>query len=281
VRTVRCDSYDDLNLQDDDVVLATFWTTVAPLLARVTKPTTVVHFVQSYETWAADPAEVEAAYRLPVQKIAVSPAVRDQLLTLKVPTDMVVVVPNGVNLDTFTPGDPPSNRAARVAFQASDVPLKGLEVAVEVIERVSQMLPAVEWVAFGPGRRPGALPANVTYFRSVPQHELSSRVYSRAAVYLCTSYREGWGLPVLEAMACRAAVVSTRNGGVEAFAEHEKSALLCPVADAGSLATAVTTLLSDSLRRTALAEKGRAVAAGYDIAASAQAFATALEKARK
>jgi glycosyltransferase involved in cell wall biosynthesis len=36
-------------------------------------------------------------------------------------------------------------------------------------------------------------------------------------VFMLTSRYEGWGLPATEAMACGAAVVSTRNGGTEDF----------------------------------------------------------------
>jgi glycosyltransferase involved in cell wall biosynthesis len=42
---------------------------------------------------------------------------------------------------------------------------------------------------------------------------------------------EGWGLPSLEAMACGAAVVSTRSDGIEDFVVDGRNGLLSPVGD--------------------------------------------------
>ena len=50
----------------------------------------------------------------------------------------------------------------------------------------------------------------------------------RLAIYVLPSAYEGWGLTAVEAMACGAAVITTRNGGVEDFARDGDNALLVP-----------------------------------------------------
>ena len=57
-------------------------------------------------------------------------------------------------------------------------------------------------------------------------------------------------------MACGAGLVSVRNEGVDAYAVHGESALLCPAHDPPALAAAVARLLDESALRRRLAVSG-------------------------
>jgi glycosyltransferase involved in cell wall biosynthesis len=87
------------------------------------------------------------------------------------------------------------------------------------------------------------------------------RLYNRTAVFIVPSAYEGFGLPGAEAMACGAALVSTRNVGVDAYAVHGLNAILCPVNDPEALAAAAGRLLDDRGLRQKLAAAGASVAA--------------------
>ena len=52
------------------------------------------------------------------------------------------------------------------------------------------------------------------------------RLYAAADVYVSASRGEGWGRPMLEAMACRIPVVATRWSGNLEFMNDENSVLL-------------------------------------------------------
>jgi starch synthase len=96
-------------------------------------------------------------------------------------------------------------------------------------------------------------------------------LYSHAAVFVCPSVYEPFGIINLEAMACGAAVVASRVGGIpEAVAEGETGLLIDvdPVGDgdfeprdpgafALRLAGGITALLDDPARRAAFAAAGR------------------------
>lgn len=58
------------------------------------------------------------------------------------------------------------------------------------------------------------------------------RVLRRADVYICTSFMEGGPLPVMEAVLCGAAVLSTPVGQVSEWVVHGESGFICPDLDA-------------------------------------------------
>jgi glycosyltransferase involved in cell wall biosynthesis len=73
-----------------------------------------------------------------------------------------------------------------------------------------------------------------------------------------SSITEGLGSVILEAMACRRAVVGTRAGGIPEAIEDQVTGLVVPPKDEGALANALATLLPDADRRRIMGEAGRA-----------------------
>ena len=86
-------------------------------------------------------------------------------------------------------------------------------------EHVSARLPLPDWVEF--------------HYRP-PQNELR-QLYGQCDVWLCGSRQEGFHLPMLEAMACRCPVVSTRIGGPADILEDDINGFLVDVEDATRL----------------------------------------------
>jgi glycosyltransferase involved in cell wall biosynthesis len=260
-----------------DVVVATYWTTALLLPALAPRHGVPVHLVQGYEIWGVpDVAEVHRALRLNIAKVAVSHHLAGVLQRLGVPGDRITVVPNGLDHEIFRPPAQVTTRRNSVAVLLSHSQAKGMATVLAAVDRVRQRVPDVTVNAFGVEPAPNDLPAWVRYFRGLHGPELVRRVYRRSAVYLCGSVSEGWGFPVAEAMACGAAVVSTRNGGVEDFCVHEKNALLVGVGDVDAMADAVTTLLLDHNLRTRLVEAAAETAATMDWSASTDMFRDAL-----
>ncbi|MBN1954934.1 MAG: glycosyltransferase family 4 protein [Anaerolineae bacterium] len=99
------------------------------------------------------------------------------------------------------------------------------------------------------------LEADVVLVGPVPDNDLPL-FYSAADVLLLPSYVEGFGLPVLEAMACGTPVVCSTAGSLPEVAGD--AALLVPPDDAAGLADAIATVLQQADVRQRLAEKGLA-----------------------
>lgn len=205
--------------------------------------------------------------RRPWCVVAVSEAVRQDLLRVGAPPDAVVCLHDGVDLNRFRP-DPHLGAALRqeLGFREQDIvvgmvatvlPWKGHDVFLKALRMLSRSNHAIRGLVAG-GRPANAAtmspsPAeiarrlNITdrlIFRDhVPDPE---SIYAACDVVVHTSKRpEPFGLVVIEAMACGRPVVAPREGGpAETILDH-KTGLLYPLGDHVALAQAVGTLIAD------------------------------------
>jgi alpha-maltose-1-phosphate synthase len=104
----------------------------------------------------------------------------------------------------------------------------------------------------------------------LPKKEVIN-LYTHAAVFVCPSVYEPFGIINLEAMACETPVVASRVGGIIEVVVHGETGLLVPLDAIGKdnfepkdpekfshdLATAVNTLLDDPALRQAMSKKAR------------------------
>jgi alpha-maltose-1-phosphate synthase len=87
------------------------------------------------------------------------------------------------------------------------------------------------------------------------------QLLSHARVFACPSVYEPLGIVNLEAMACGAAVVASRVGGIPEVVADGETGLLVPPDDPDALAAALNALLRDRDRAAAMGTRGRARAA--------------------
>jgi glycosyltransferase involved in cell wall biosynthesis len=101
---------------------------------------------------------------------------------------------------------------------------------------------------------------HVRYLGYVEDAQLPA-LYAGALCVVIPSEYEGFGLPVLEAMACGAPVIAASGSALEEVAGD--AAMLVDARDPAALADALETLLLDSELRKILGARGRAHAARY------------------
>jgi len=188
----------------------------------------------------------------------------------------VVVAPHGVDLDRFTPdggGDEVLLRTHQlpwdqpyVFFVGTVEPRKGLDVLLAAFSELARTSPEIElWIAgqAGWGRKKiDALFANHPARARIRRlgfvdDELLPALMRQARCVVYPSRGEGFGLPVLEAMACGATVVTSAETVMAEIVGHD--ALLVGVGDVDALGDAVTDVLSsDRAQRAQRARRARA-----------------------
>lgn len=100
----------------------------------------------------------------------------------------------------------------------------------------------------------------VRFLDYVPEDDLVA-LYSTADVLAMPSAYEGFGIPVIEAMACGVPVVCSDGGALPEAAGD--AALIVPVDDVASLADALVAVTSEVARQEAMRTRGLARAAEY------------------
>lgn len=222
----------------------------------------------AWSTWFANQADLV---------IAPSAALAQRLRGLGVRSP-VEVLPTGVDLDRFRPGDSGVARA-RLGL-APDRPLllyvgrldreKNLDLLLDTFARLARRHPRAELLLVGRGTRVGRLRARagalgvgsrVRFLGGVAPTDLPT-YYQAADLFVFASTTETQGLAVLEAMACGVPVVAVRAPGTEEVVADGVSGLLVPE-DPEAFAAAVEGLLGDRDLAAKLGAGGREGAAAY------------------
>jgi glycosyltransferase involved in cell wall biosynthesis len=234
---------------DADAVFATGWETARAVADYQPRKGAKYYLIQHYETWAGPKEEVDATWRYPLRKIVIARWLQGLAREFG-EAERTTYIPNGVELDRFRLLTPISARNPfRVGMLYHGQPWKGAADGIAALARVRQQHPNLEAIFFGTQPRSPAIPDWVTYVENPSQPDLE-RLYNSCAIFLHTSWTEGWGLTAAEAVACGCALVAAGNDGVREFASDE-TAILVPIKDPELLADGVLRLLGDdTLRRT-------------------------------
>ena len=223
----------------------------------------VLRHPDAFNRWSRlyGPRVIPRVLRAARRVIAVSEFTRRELVELlAVPEERIRVIPNGVD-DTFT-ADGPAADGNYVLAVGTLEPRKNLPRLVEAARRVGVELRVVGERGWGGVDVVGD---GVRWLGRVPDDELAS-LYRGARCVAYPSVYEGFGLPVLEAMACGAPVVTSRGGATEEVADG--AAVLVDPRDSAEIAAGIERAILD---RDELTRRGRDRARGFTWAGVAEA----------
>jgi len=271
---------DASDVPDADIIIATWWRTAFEVASMPPEKGAKAYFVQHHEVHDHLPHDLSAgSYFLPLKKITIASWLVDTMAGLYGDRD-VALVPNAVDPGQFDAPERARNARPRVGLMYAPAPFKGLDVMLEALARARARFPDLEVTAFGKrDPEPGfPLPPGTRYHRSPPQEEIPE-IYASCDAWLFGSRSEGFGLPLLEAMACRTPVVATRSGAAPDLIEPGVNGYLADIDDAEGLGARLIEALSlspDAWRAMSKAAHGRA--RGYTWDHAADAFEAALTR---
>jgi phenylacetate-CoA ligase len=182
-------------------------------------------------------------------------------------------VPNIVNLERFYPapaGQRPAGRAAILVARHLE-PLYDNATALDAFALVRRVLPHARLTICGEGPELCRLQAQAkasalqdsVHFAGKTENAIMAELYRQADLVLNPSLADNMPISVLEAWASGVPVVSTNVGGVPDLIRHEADGLLVAPGDAGAMAAAMLSLLTNTEYAQRFADAGLASALRY------------------
>jgi glycosyltransferase involved in cell wall biosynthesis len=224
-----------------------------------------------------------AARRLLLQQadcfVAISPEIRDGLIAHGVSARRIHSIPNGIDTTDFRPASPGERTDRRRALSLPEhqtilmfvgrlCTSKGVMMLARVWEELVRSHDAIHLVLVGSGEHSfdgceaelrGYLDTHGVDQRvSLPGAVTNVSDYLRAAdLFVFPSEYEGFGLALVEAMACALPVVTTRVGIAADVIEDRRTGMLVDIGDAAGFRNAIAWLLDHRDEWRAMGNRAR------------------------
>jgi glycosyltransferase involved in cell wall biosynthesis len=206
---------------------------------------------------------------------SVSAGIRDEVIALDCNPTHMVAIPNGVDTETFSPGNqiaarkslglPESGRTLGIVgrFGAE----KGHGVHLDAFELLADRFPDLRLAIIGAGG-----PAETEIRARADRSSIRSRIvftgflvqpveaYRSLDLLTIPSTNEGMANAALEGMACGCAILANTDCGHEEFLEHGRTGIIADLRSPPGLAAAIEELIFPDGRLRALAAEARVAA---------------------
>lgn len=194
---------------------------------------------------------------------------RDIMAFYRTESSAVHVVPGGHDQDRYRAGIPPQEIKEKyrlgtyLLYVGNLLPHKNLQNLLRAFGLIAHQIPHMLVIAgkkdprYYPSLEAEARALGIldrVSFLDYVAHEELPALYAGADVFVLPSLYEGFGLPVLEAMACGTPVIASQAGSIPEVT-GDAAALVDPH-DISGIAHMITTILADHGRRDAMRRKG-------------------------
>jgi len=207
-----------------------------------------------------------------------SETTRDDLMARGLPRDHLRVIHSGMDHDLYQPSPVPvRDRPKRLVYLGRLKKYKCIEHPILALPKVLERVPGAEYWIVGEGdyrqeleriaRRLGV--ADHVRFPGFVGGADKVRLLQESRLLTYTSPKEGWGLSVIEAGACRTPVVASDSPGLRESVQDGKTGYLVPHGDIEALAERTVSLLADDDLAERMAAEGVRWASTFNWQASA------------
>lgn len=258
-------------IRDADVTVATAWQTAYDVAALSPAKGRKFYFTQDYEVFNGTQEQVEGSYRLGIPMITVSKALQARLHGF---SKQVTVIYNGLFEEEYMQGDKRPGKRLTLMTLYHESPHKGTAEALTLSENLRRAGWELRLILFG-RRIPEALKNDplLEAYENPPRETLMD-LYRQADIYLFTSHIEAWGLPVMEAMANRCAVIGRPLGALAELYDGKNAVITeSPI----EMEAAVKALAADPVRLRSVQQAAYATAQTLSWDKAAAAFEKVLQ----
>jgi glycosyltransferase involved in cell wall biosynthesis len=201
----------------------------------------------------------------------------------------VTVIPPGTDLRFFTSADRSTVQKGLILYAGGIRARKGLDVLIKSMSRVSDRVPEAHLTLVGGGYGREALETltaklgvtrSVTFTGRVSESELK-QYHSRANIYVMPTQFDTYPTSLVEAMAMKKPVITTRVSAPAEVIEDGKNGLLVQAGDVDGLAEAIESLLKNEQYANRMADEARkTVEEKYDLEKSISSLESVFKSLR-
>ncbi|MBD3380386.1 MAG: glycosyltransferase [Candidatus Omnitrophica bacterium] len=261
--------YSLLKSTDYDVINTHFAVPSGPCGAFLSKISGIPNVLSIHGGDIYDPSKKTSPHRHPLLRwavkrvmessdsvIAQSNNTRDNAMSIYSPSKDIKIIPLGIPLSSIPEIDRGSigldpDKKYLISIGRL-VKRKGYDILIRAFSSVTSREPSTRLILLGSGPELDNLKTLAAdlgigekiSFITDSDDRAKYEYLASSDMYVLSSLHEGFGIVLLEAMACGLSIVSTDNGGQTDILEHEKNALMVPPGDAEALAEAIEELLS-------------------------------------
>ena len=252
-RVRRVADFSQNTIPDHDAIIVSSWQHIKDIKNFIDNKKLFYILQHDERMYHGDNTSVSSTYGLSSHKIVVSTWLQEMLeREYGQSSDLLL---NPIDRELFYPTvSKKDDNVVRIMMQHHIYDWKGIDDGMKAIHTLRKKYDNLQIVMFG--ARQKDLPYNdVEYHFDPPQEEIRD-IYSSCDIFICPSWDEGFGLPSVEAMSCRCALVTYANGGSRDFAFHEKTALVAERKNVDDLTLQIEKLILDPKLRERISQSG-------------------------
>ncbi len=260
---------DSFDIVIDDINGVPFFT---PLYVKEHKIAIIHHLVKNIFFKELPPLPAVIGYtaeqtipliyrRIPI--ITVSESSKLDLIKFGIPKDNIIVIHNGIDDNPHESSDYLKSPFPHILYLGRLKRYKNLEQLIIATKYVTEKLPDVKLSIAGEGDRDykfelkklaNELNLNNIQFHGFVNNQEKLELMRKAWVFVTTSEREGWGLTVIEANACKTPAIVTDVQGLRDTVKNNETGFIIPYGRPKTLAKVITKILTDNELRERLSK---------------------------
>jgi len=203
--------------------------------------------------------------------IAISEGVKRVLVKGGIDPKCIEVIPSGIDFTPYDNAVSSDYLRRELSFAPDDFLVgivahladhKGHQYLIKATKILKEHSPKIKVIIVGGG------PLRMELDRQVKESHVEDIVYflgfrkdvpqilSSLDLFVLSSYLEGLGSSILDAMACRLPVVATKVGGIPEVVVHRETGILVPPRNPQAIARAILKLYNDKILAARLGQKG-------------------------
>lgn len=249
--------------KNSDIIIATYWREIYECIEQKIAP--VVYFEQGdfhlFDRKALDNRTFNYIYKQ-LQTVpyvfTVSSFAKEKLKEIY--NKDSYVIPNAVDDNIFFYREHEKNDIINITIiGAEQVEFKKIPLIIEAVNRAKKDGYKIKLNWITPTK-----PEKINEEAIInPKQIVIGDTLRKTDIYICASMYESFCLPVLEAMTCGAAIITTNNGGNMDFVRDNENALIIEKDNVEDICKKLKMLLDDEAKREAISAKGVETATEY------------------